>query len=431
MADPDDRRWMERAVALGRRGWGRVHPNPMVGCVLVRDGVLVGEGWHREWGGPHAEVEALAAAGAAAEGTVAFVSLEPCRHRGKTPPCTRALLDAGVRRVVFGAPDPGIRSGGGAKELQGAGVEVVGPVLTPEEARRENPAFFHHLPDRPWTVLKLALSLDGRISPAQGQRARLTGPEAMEAVHHLRAGVDGILVGTETAAVDDPLLTVRGALVPRVPPVRIVLDLKGRLGPGLRLLQAEGPPVWILTGAGSPPEWRKRMEGAGARILEVDRGGVGEGPSPRDLLRRLRGEGIGSLLCEGGGRWGSALAGAGAVDRLVHIVAPLFLGPQGVPGYPTGTGGVEGAEGTAPLGPRDLPPTGGVGRTGTPPTGDLWAPGPVRRLGRDLWMEWDRTWERDWEGTGGGKWDGRWDGRVDRNLPRESGIPPQRVLEDE
>jgi len=407
MAEPDDRRWMERAVTLGRRGWGRVHPNPMVGCVLVRDGVLVGEGWHREWGGPHAEVEALAVAGAASEGAVAFVSLEPCRHRGKTPPCTRALLGAGVRRVVFGALDPGIRSGGGAEELRAAGVEVVGPLLSPAEARRENPAFFHHLPDRPWTVLKLALSLDGRISPAQGERAQLTGPEAMEAVHHLRAGVDGILVGTGTAAVDDPLLTVRGALVPRVPPVRIILDLKGRLGPGLRLLKGGGPPVWILTGPRSPPEWRERMESAGARILDVDGSGVEEDPSPRDLLRRLRGEGIGALLCEGGGRWGSALVGAGAVDRLVHVIAPRFLGPQGVPGYPMGGEG-----------------------TGTPAPADLWVPGRMRRLGADIWMEWDQPWDgaraSSWYGTG----DGKWDGRGGRTVPQESGNPPHRALEE-
>jgi diaminohydroxyphosphoribosylaminopyrimidine deaminase / 5-amino-6-(5-phosphoribosylamino)uracil reductase len=407
---------MERAVALGRRGWGRVHPNPMVGCVLVRDGVLVGEGWHREWGGPHAEVEALAAAGAAADGAAAFISLEPCRHRGKTPPCTQALLGAGVRRVVFGAPDPGIRSGGGAEELRAAGVEVVGPVLTPTEGRRENPAFFHHLPDRPWTVLKLALSLDGRISPARGQRAQLTGPEAMEAVHHLRAGVDGILVGTGTVAVDDPLLTVRGALVPRVPPVRIVLDLKGRLGPELRLLEGGGPPVWILTGPNSPPEWRERMEGVGARVLEVDGNGGEADPSPRDLLRRLRGEGIGALLCEGGGRWGSALAGAGAVDRLVHILAPRFLGPQGVPGYPGELGG------TALPGPGEGPVPQGRGRNGTPDPAERWVPGPVRRLGADIWMEWDRTW--------GGTGDEAWDGGGERTLPVDSGTSTRRTLQE-
>jgi len=413
----DDRRWMERAVALGRRGWGRVHPNPMVGCVLVRDGVLVGEGWHREWGGPHAEVEALAAAGTASEGAVAFVSLEPCRHRGKTPPCTRALLGAGVRRVVFGALDPGIRSGGGAEELRAAGVEVVGPVLSPAEARRENPAFFHHLPDRPWTLLKLALSLDGRISPAQGERAQLTGPEAMEAVHHLRAGVDGILVGTGTAAVDDPLLTVRGALVPRVPPIRIILDLKGRLGPGLRLLQGGGPPVWILTGPSSPSEWRGRMERAGARVLEVDGSGVEGYPSPRDLLRRLRGEGIGALLCEGGGRWGSALVGAGAVDRLVHILAPRFLGPQGVPGYPMGM------EGTAPPGSGGPPLSPGGEGTGASVPPDLWVAGPVRRLGGDLWIEWDRRWDGTRDSSGEGTGDG--------TLPPGAGRFPQRVLEEE
>lgn len=384
---------MNRAVELGRRGWGRVHPNPMVGCVLVRDGVLVGEGWHREWGGAHAEVEALAAAGDASEGAVAFVSLEPCRHQGKTPPCTQALIGAGIRRVVFGAPDRGARSGGGSDELRAAGVEVLGPVLSPTEARRENPAFFHTAPDRPWTVLKLALSLDGKIAPAPLERLHLTGPQATEAVHHLRAGMDGILVGTGTAAVDDPQLTVRGAQVPRVPPVRIVVDLKGRLGSGLRLLRDAGPPVWILTGPGTLPEWRKEMEGTGARILEVDAGGEGMAPLPRDLLRRLRGEGIGSLLCEGGGRWGSALLDAGAVDRLVHIVAPRVLGPEGVPGYPEPRKG----EGAGPVGPPRSSPDGK--RKGSAPVED-WVPGPMRRLGVDVWMEWDRSPAREPGGAG-------------------------------
>ena len=379
-----DCRWMNRAVELGRRGWGRVHPNPMVGCVLVRNGILVGEGWHREWGGPHAEVEALTAAGGASEGAVAFVSLEPCRHQGKTPPCTQALIRAGIRRVVFGAPDPGARSGGGADELRAAGVEVLGPMLTPTEVRRENPAFFHTASDRPWTVLKLALSLDGKIAPAPMEQMRLTGPQATEAVHHLRAGMDGIMVGTRTAAVDDPRLTVRGAQVPRVPPVRIVVDLNGRLGPDLRLLRDAGPPVWILTGPGALPEWRKKIEGAGARILEVDPGGKGMEPLPRDLLRRLRGEGIGSLLCEGGGRWGSALLDAGAVDRLVHIVAPRVLGPDGVPGYPEGRERAGAGSAGSPLQSMD-------GKRTSSTFVEDWVPGPIRRLGVDVWMEWDRS----------------------------------------
>lgn len=399
--------WMARAVELGRRGWGRVHPNPMVGCVLVRDGIVVGEGWHGEWGGHHAEVEALRQAGEAAAKAVAYVSLEPCRHHGKTPPCTQALIEAGVARVVYGARDPGEVSGGGAEELRAAGLQVTGPLLSRSNARRENPAFFHDVPDRPWTVLKLALSLDGGIAPEDGRRAQLTGPAAVEEVHRLRAGVEGIVVGTGTMEVDDPLLTVRGPVAPRVPPVRIVVDLGGRLTPGIRVLHEGEAPVWLLAGPGASRTWRKAMEAEGARVLTVEGfGGGGSSrpaagsaaaspdggepwrPSPADLLRRLREEGLGSLLCEGGGRFGSALLRSGAVDRLIHVVAPLVLGSGAVPGYPQGVQSFEGS----PRGAKGEAAEGGAERRAPEPvlSGTAWVPGPVKRLGNDLWMEWDR-----------------------------------------
>ncbi len=380
----DDLDRMARAVELGRRGWGRVHPNPLVGCVLVREGVVVGEGWHREWGGPHAEVEALSAAGEEARGAVAYVSLEPCRHHGTPPPAPAALVGGGGAGVVFGARDPGGESGGGAEELQRRGMEVEGPLLSYREALRENPAFFHAAPGRPWTVLKLALSLDGGIAPAPGVRHQLTGPEAAAAVHGLRAGVDGILVGTGTAQADDPLLTVRGDVVPRVPPVRIFLDLEGRLGPGLRALREGEAPVWILTGPGSPGGWRREMEDAGARVLVA--GSQGR-PDPKALLGTLRDEGIRSLLCEGGGRLGTSLLRGGLVDRLVHLVAPTVLGTGALPGYGAGPAyGVLPGHGASPS------PPSGRGRADPVPRspGGRWSPGPVRRLGEDLWLEWDR-----------------------------------------
>jgi len=365
MTAAEDARWMERAVQLGRRGWGRVHPNPAVGCVLVRNGAVVGEGWHREWGGPHAEVEAIRNAGEAAPGATAYVSLEPCRHEGKTPPCTLALQRAGVRRVVFGASDPGAASGGGGEVLRSLGMEVSGPMLSEEEANRENPVFFHRDPDRPWTVLKLAVSLDGALAAGAGERTPLTGEEANQAVHHLRAGVEGILIGTRTAQVDDPLLTVRGPVVPRVPPVRVVVDLAGRLSPELRMLREGDAPVWIVTGEGSSKGWRRQMEGAGARVLPLsgdpDRGASGA----RQLLGRLRAEGLSSLLCEGGGRLAGSLLHGGGVDRLIHIWVPRVLGGGGVPAFfPTGGNG-------------EISPT--------------WRAGPLRRWGGDLWVEWDRA----------------------------------------
>ena len=367
-----DRSHMERALELGRKGWGRVHPNPLVGCVIVKGGQVVGEGWHREYAGPHAEVNALEEAGEAARDATAYVSLEPCRHEGKTPPCTRALIQAGVARVVYGASDPGAESGGGGKELSAAGIQVQGPTLTPGEARRENPAFHHDDPERPWTALKLALSLDGRIAARPGERTTLSGPEAAREVHRLRAGFDAILVGTTTALVDDPLLTVRGPVAPRKPPVRVVLDARGRLTPGARVVREGDAPSWVLTSSGAPREWRRELEVVGVRLLEVSSDREGR----LDLcaaMARLREQGIRSLLCEGGGVLASTLLQEGLVDRIHLVVAARFLGAQGVPAFP----GVGAA-----------PRPGELDRLGQERE---WRPDPrVRTLGSDVWITLDR-----------------------------------------
>ena len=171
-----EREWLARAATLARRGWGRVRPNPMVGCVLVKDGVMVGEGWHEEFGGPHAEVNALRVAGEGARDATAYVTLEPCNHYGKTPPCTDALLDAGVSRVVFGAPDPGAEAAGSRRRLSNAGVEVSGPSSDPALGRDVGPAFFHTTDHgRTYLAVKLAVSRDGRIAAGVGERTALTG----------------------------------------------------------------------------------------------------------------------------------------------------------------------------------------------------------------------------------------------------------------
>ncbi len=170
-----DRDFLQRAVEIGRNGWGRVHPNPMVGCVIVRAGEVIAEGWHEALGGPHAEVNALRQAGDLSRGATAYVSLEPCNHFGRTPPCSTALREAGVSRVIYGATDPGSDSSGGGKALRSAGVEVIGPVLSPNEARRENPAFFfNHASQATYLALKLAQTLDGRIADASGHRTSIT-----------------------------------------------------------------------------------------------------------------------------------------------------------------------------------------------------------------------------------------------------------------
>ncbi len=330
-----DRAHLERAVELAARGWGRVHPNPMVGCVLVRDGEVVGEGWHGVFGGPHAETVALEAAGPRARGATAYVSLEPCRHEGKTPACTRALLASGVARVVFGASDPGGDSGGGGAELAEAGLAVTGPVFDDVRARRLNPAFHHRFASpRPWVALKLAASLDGGLAARPGTRTQLTGPEAQAEVHRLRAGFDGIVVGAETARVDDPLLTVRGEVQPRVPPVRIVLDPGARLSSDAALFRGDGgAPVWVFTRDDAPEGELERLEAAGASVHPT----AFRGPHELDLGRVLAfcGEaGLSAILCEGGGRLGAALERAGLLDRLYLFVAPRILGEGAIPAFP-------------------------------------------------------------------------------------------------
>lgn len=322
----DDARWMARALELAGRGWARVAPNPLVGAVVVRDGELVGEGWHTEYGHPHAEVEALRAAGEAARGATVFVTLEPCSHHGKTPPCTGALLAAGVRRVVFAASDPNPKAAGGGEVLRAAGVEVLGGVLA-EEARDQNAVFFHaHSPagaERPFIALKLALTLDGRIADHAGSSVWITGDEARNEVHRLRAGFDAVAVGAGTALADDPRLTVRGELEPRVPPVRVVFDRELLLPLESSLVTtAREVPVMVIAGTVPPAEHAAALETRGVRVLRA--GNVHDG------LRALRDAGVSSLFVEGGAILASEMLRAGVVDRLYLFYAPLFLGPNGL-----------------------------------------------------------------------------------------------------
>ncbi|HKJ03722.1 MAG TPA: bifunctional diaminohydroxyphosphoribosylaminopyrimidine deaminase/5-amino-6-(5-phosphoribosylamino)uracil reductase RibD [Longimicrobiales bacterium] len=337
MAKPDlsgnDAAHLERARALAASGWGFVHPNPLVGCVLVRDGEVVGEGYHKAFGGPHAEIVALESALTRAEGATAYVSLEPCNHQGKTPPCTQALLRAGVRRVVFGASDAGPGSGGGARALAAAGIDVVGPCWTPQESRAENPAFFHAARHAtPYVAVKLAQTLDGRIAQAPGRRTPITGEEANVEVHRLRTGFDAILVGGVTARVDDPLLTVR--LVPpgRVPPRRLVLDPDATLPSDAALLRdARDAPVHVFTRADVREGELERLEGAGAHVHPVEgHGGLLDLDAVQGVCAGL---GIGSILCEGGGRLATSLLVAGIARRLYLFIAPCTLGPSGVAAF--------------------------------------------------------------------------------------------------
>lgn len=317
--------YMRRALRLARRGRGRVAPNPMVGCVLVRDGRVVGEGWHQVYGGPHAEVEALRAAGEAARGATAYVTLEPCNHWGKTPPCTEALLAAGVSRVVCAVRDPFPAAAGGAERLRAAGVPVDVGVLA-EAGRELNAAFLFAATGagRPWVTLKVALSLDGAVADHTRGPGWLTGPESRRAVHRLRAASDAVAVGIGTALADDPALTVRDVATPRVPPLRVVFDRQARLPLGGALARtAREVPVAVVCAPSASGERVRALEAAGVRIVLADELAAG-------LVALRRDHGVRALLVEGGARLSGALWAADLVDRLVIFRAPVVLGAGSV-----------------------------------------------------------------------------------------------------
>ncbi|MFQ5746692.1 MAG: bifunctional diaminohydroxyphosphoribosylaminopyrimidine deaminase/5-amino-6-(5-phosphoribosylamino)uracil reductase RibD [Gemmatimonadota bacterium] len=325
---------MRHALELAVRGWGRVAPNPLVGAVVTREGRVVGTGFHREFGSDHAEVLALRAAGERARGGTLHVNLEPCDHHGKTPPCTQAIREAGVRRVVIGCPDPSPEAAGGSRTLRSAGIEVTEGVAREEAERLNAPFLWFARRATPWVAVKLAMSLDGRIAGAAGTRTPVTGREAREEVQRLRAGFDAILVGRETVAVDDPELTVRGPLRPRRAPARIVLDSRLRTGAEVRLLTGRtDAPVIVVCGPDAEGERERRLEDAGASVLRVgkdERGGL----DLAELLAALASREIRTVLVEGGGRTVAPMLRADIVRRLYLFRAPVTFGEEGVPAFP-------------------------------------------------------------------------------------------------
>lgn len=327
MTDQDH---MAAALGLARRGLGCVWPNPAVGCVIVRDGRVVGRGFTQPGGRPHAERIALDQAGRAAQGATAYVTLEPCAHHGKTPPCAEALIAAGITRVVTALTDPDPRvAGRGHAMLRAAGIAVTEGVLADQAETLQRGFLTRVRHGRPMVTLKLATSLDGRIATASGESQWITGPQSRARVHLLRAQHDAILVGGGTARADDPLLTQRGLGIARQP-VRLIaarsLDLpdSGRLAASV-----SETPLWLFHGASAPADRIARWQALGARLIPLPE--TAEGLDPTALLQALGAEGLTRLFCEGGGQLAAALLRAGLVDDLITFTAGLALGADGRP----------------------------------------------------------------------------------------------------
>jgi diaminohydroxyphosphoribosylaminopyrimidine deaminase/5-amino-6-(5-phosphoribosylamino)uracil reductase len=333
-----DPTYMKLALKLAARGAGWVSPNPMVGAVVVKDSQVVGRGYHRRVGLPHAEVEALRAAGAAARGAELYVTLEPCNHEGRTPPCTRAILAAGVSRVIIATRDPNPRvAGGGVEFLRSRGVTVeVG--LLEVEARRLNEAWFHWVATgRPWVMAKAACSLDGKIATAGGESQWLTGEASRTLGHRLRHRVDAIVVGVGTVLADDPQLTTRLPRGPGRDPIRIVLDSKLRIPLSARLLHLDSQaPTWLACTYQASPTNRRAVEDLGARVLVLPEA-AGRVSLP-GLLEFLGAQQVQSLLVEGG----AEVLGAFFDQKLVHLFrffyAPTILGGRAALGVVGGLG---------------------------------------------------------------------------------------------
>ena len=327
---------MRRALELAGQGLGYVEPNPMVGCVIVRGAEIIGEGWHRRFGGDHAEVEALRIAGDRAAGAAMFVTLEPCCHQGKTPPCTRAILDAGITRVVIAMGDPFPRvSGGGVDELTAAGVEVEVGVLQ-SEARTLNAPYLRLVGSgRPWIIAKWAMTLDGKIAAKTGASQWISNEQSRAIVHQLRGRVDAVLVGRGTAIHDDPRLTARPP-GPRTA-LRIVVDTRGSLPTESHLVRtAREIPVLVAVGNEASTADRERLAAAGCDVFVCD--GATHAARLDALLDELGRRRLTNVLVEGGGQLLGSLLDAGAIDEVHTFIAPILIGSAAAAGPIAGEG---------------------------------------------------------------------------------------------
>lgn len=321
-SDARDASAMARAIELAARGAGSTSPNPVVGCVITdASGTVVGEGWHERAGGPHAEVHALRAAGPAARGATAYVTLEPCNHTGRTGPCSQALIEAGVTRVLYAVPDPNPLAGGGAATLRAAGVTAEAGLLG-AQAEEGNAVWLTSVRlGRPYVLWKYAATLDGRVAAADGTSRWISCPESRADVHRLRAEADAVVVGSGTLRADDPHLAVRGpdgAAATGGQPLRVVLDTHATIRPTARVLDDAAP---TLVAVAEDADTR-HLAGVELARLPYDKYGI----SVDALLAELHGRGVRSVLLEGGPTLAGAFVAAGVVDKVVGYLAPVLLG---------------------------------------------------------------------------------------------------------
>ncbi|MFK7943801.1 MAG: bifunctional diaminohydroxyphosphoribosylaminopyrimidine deaminase/5-amino-6-(5-phosphoribosylamino)uracil reductase RibD [Paracoccaceae bacterium] len=326
----EDARWMQSALALARRRLGQTWPNPAVGCVIVQDGRVLGRGATAPGGRPHAETIALDVAGNCS-GATAYVTLEPCAHHGQTPPCTDALIAAGISRVVCAVPDSDPRvAGRGIERLKASGIDVTVGCLA-EAARAINAGFFSRIErGRPWVTLKLATTLDGRIATRTGESRWITGPEARRRVHLLRAQSDAVMIGAGTARTDNPMLDVRELGLARSKPVRVVVDSSLSLPLTHKLATtAETQPLWLMHRAEADPARVSAFAGIGANTIATDAHNgvldIGE------ALSLLGARGLTRVLVEGGGQLAASLLDAGSVDEIALFTAGKAFGGDGTP----------------------------------------------------------------------------------------------------
>jgi len=330
-----DEAYMKMALELAERGWGHTSPNPLVGCVIVKDGQIVGRGYHEKYGQPHAEVNAIWDAGESSRGATLYVNLEPCCHYGKTPPCSELIIKSGLKRVVVGMRDPNPKvQGGGIKQLLDAGIEVETGVRE-EESRRLNEIFIKHISKgEPFVILKTAVTMDGRTCTVTGDSKWITSEESRKLVHRVRANASCLVTGVETVIKDDPMLNVR-LEGDWKNPLRVVLDSKARLPLGSKLLTNEpgNTLVCVTEDAGGEKVETIRRSGAQVLVLPKSENGV----DVKALMANLAERGFDSVLVEAGARVNTSFLRAGLVDKVMMFMAPKILTGASSPSWTAGS----------------------------------------------------------------------------------------------